>query len=187
MLTRLFGSKEGRIRAEALYASIVAQARQPAFYQAWQVPDTVDGRFEMVALHAFLVMHRLKTAAPAARARGQDLFDTMFADMDRSLREMGAGDLGVGRRVKAMAQGFYGRIAAYENALAAAQPEALAAALRRNVYGTLGANAAPSPRALAALSAYVRAAAAMLARESDDELIAGRVRFPATERPGEWD
>ena len=120
--------------AHDLYGAIVAQARQPVFYSELGVPDTVDGRFEMICLHTFLVLHQLKTDK-ADSAFSQALFDTMFEDMDRNLREMGAGDLGVGRRVKAMAKALYGRIAAYEDGLGGDRSK-LTGALMRNVYAT---------------------------------------------------
>src|SRR5438034_256350 len=103
--------------AELAYRRIVEQARQPGFFNANGVPDTLDGRFELICLHAFLFLHRLKREAPPAERLGQRLFDTMFADFDRSLREMGTGDLIVGREVKRMAQAFFGRIDAYERGL----------------------------------------------------------------------
>ncbi len=139
----------------ALYAAAVARARQPQFYAALQVPDTLDGRFEMVALHVFLQLRHLKSDP----VLGQALFDTLFADMDRALREIGVSDVVIGNRIKEMARGFYGRISAYEAGLA--DPATLPAALRRNVYGTLPeADAA----AIAALADYVcRCDAAMAA------------------------
>lgn len=175
--TTLFRSTRKPAPVADLYEAIVAQARKPAFYTGLGVPDTVNGRFEMVSLHAFLVLRRLKAAASPAAGLGQALFDTMFADMDLSLREMGAGDLGVGRRVKAMAEGFYGRISAYDAALAGADLEALAEALRRNVYGTLKPPDAASADAVAALARYVSASADSLASQDDTELAAGRPRF----------
>jgi cytochrome b pre-mRNA-processing protein 3 len=175
--TTLFRSTRKPAPATDLYEAIVAQARKPAFYAGLGVPDTVNGRFEMVALHAFLVLRRLKAAAPPVAGVGQAVFDTMFADMDLSLREMGAGDLGVGRRVKAMAEGFYGRISAYDSALASADQEALAEALRRNVYGTLKAPDAASAQAVAALARYVSDSANSLASQDDAELLAGKPRF----------
>src|SRR5581483_7180724 len=147
MLSRLFRRGAGQEPPAALlYRSVVEQARRPEFYAAFGVPDTVDGRFDMIALHMFLVLHRLKAADPDL---GQALFDTMFADMDRSLREMGAGDLGVGRRVRAMAEALSGRIAAYDAGLSA-DDAALAGALRRNLYGTVP-DRVPDERALSAL------------------------------------
>jgi cytochrome b pre-mRNA-processing protein 3 len=172
VLTRLFGSKRNEV-AERLYDAIVAQARQPAFYANYGVPDTVDGRFEMISLHMFLVLHRLKREGPAAAELAQDLFDTMFDDMDRSLREMGAGDLGVGKRVRAMGEGLYGRIAAYEAGLAAGDAE-LTEALRRNLFGTVESTLVVA----GPLCAYIRAAAAILAEQPAASLACGTVRFP---------
>ena len=117
-MLRLF-RRSGRERAvDELYATVVAQARQPHFYAAWDVPDTAEGRFEMIALHAFLLLRRLKAERQRTATLAQDFFDLMFADLDRNLREMGIGDTGIGKRVKAMAQSFYGRIAAYDAGLA---------------------------------------------------------------------
>jgi cytochrome b pre-mRNA-processing protein 3 len=144
--------------ARRLYAGLVEQARAPAFYDQLGVPDSLDGRYEMLALHMALTLRRLKREGAATAALAQALFDQMFADMDRSLREIGVGDLSVGKRVKEMARGLYGRIAAYEAGIAGSDP-ALEQALARNVYGTL----APPPRpALAELARYVRRAAAQL-------------------------
>src|SRR5262245_1412590 len=154
MLSRLFRRAPAVPDAAPLYAAAVAQARQPAFYAQQGVPDTVDGRFELVALHVFLVLQRLK-AEPQAAPFAQGLFDTMFGDMDRNLREMGVGDLSVGKKVKAMAQGLYGRIAAYETGLTEGDA-ALQGALRRNLYGTLPDAAAPTEAQLAAMAAYLR-------------------------------
>lgn len=144
-------SDPAREAARRLYGAAVAQARRPEFYAGLGVPDSLDGRFELVALHLFLVLRRLKSH-PDAGAVGQELVDLFVADMDASLREMGAGDLGVGRRVKAMVQALYGRIAAYEAGLAGPR-EGLEAALRRNLFGTAS---EPDGAILAVLAAYVR-------------------------------
>jgi cytochrome b pre-mRNA-processing protein 3 len=117
---------------DALYAKAVAQARKPAFYAHLSVPDTVDGRFDLLALHMFLLLHRLGGEGPFGKKLAQGLFDLMFDDMDRSLREMGVSDMSVGKRVKEMARALYGRIDAYEPCL---KDEAkLASALIRNLY-----------------------------------------------------
>lgn len=166
--------------AALLYRAVVDQARQPRFYSSFGVPDSVDGRFDLIALHMFLVLHRLKREDEAARQFSQELFDTMFADMDRSLREMGVGDLGVGRRVRAMAEALYGRIAAYEAGLDG-DDAVLTAALRRNLYGTLKASE-PSPAALAAWCEYLRAAVRDLAGQTLQRLQSGDVTFPAIPR-----
>jgi cytochrome b pre-mRNA-processing protein 3 len=173
----LFGLRSaGEARAAtALYASILDRAREPHFFASLGVPDTVDGRFETLALHAFLVLLRLKSEpSEAATGLSRALLEAFFADMDRSLREMGAADLGVGRRVKAMAQALFGRIGAYEKALAEAGDAALEAALRRNLYGTID---MPRLADLATLARYVRRQHAALAAQPFSELRAGRVEF----------
>jgi cytochrome b pre-mRNA-processing protein 3 len=172
MRTVLLGFSRHNPAADALYAALVEQARQPAFYAKLGVPDTVDGRFEMVALHMFLVLHRLKGEG-AVDMLGQALFDTMFADMDRSLREMGVSDLSVGRHVKNMAKALYGRVAAYESGLADPTDVALGEAIRRNVYGTVAIPPDPTP-----LATYLRASVAALAAQKAGDLTTGAPRFP---------
>ena len=142
-------------QADELYAKAVAQARQPVFYQAAEVPDTLDGRFDLLALHMFLLLHRLGTEDN--RRLSQALFDLMFADMDRSLREMGVGDMSVGKRVKDMARALYGRIDAYEPALA--DIGKLEQALARNLY----AGAEVKPATLSAMARYVQSQVKALA------------------------
>ncbi|WP_218119119.1 ubiquinol-cytochrome C chaperone family protein [Limimonas halophila] len=149
--------------ARALYDRVVEQARAPVFYRDLGVPDTLDGRFDAIVLHATLVIRRLQRAANPLAERGQALFDTLVDDMDRSLREMGAGDLGVAPRVKRMAQGFYGRFDAYGRALDGEGD--LCDALARNLYGTV---ATPDPRALELMAAYVRREAERLDSMPDD-------------------
>ena len=117
-----------------LYGAAVAAARSPSFYEALNVPDTLDGRFDMVSLHAFLLVRRLGALPPPGPALAQAVFDAMFGDMDVTLREMGVGDLGVGKRVRAMWEGFHGRSAAYQSALDAVDRQALAMSLARNVW-----------------------------------------------------
>ena len=174
-LASLFRPSARRAAVHAAYGRIVARAREPELYSGWGVPDTLDGRFELLALHAFLVLHRLRREHAATADFAQQLFDTMFADLDRALREMGVGDLGIGRRVKQMAAAFYGRIAAYEKGLG--DDAALAGALRRNLYGT----AAPSPAQLAAALRYMKRQAAALAAEPVAALLAGEVGFAPLE------
>ncbi len=158
--------------AELAYRRVVEQARQPGFFVDGGVPDTLDGRFELICLHAFLYLHRLKCEQPRAALFGQRFFDVMLADFDRSLREMGTGDLSVGREVKRMAEAFYGRIVAYQQGLASTDA-ALQPALARNLFGT----APPTPDRLTAMARYVRREAADLDRQSAAELLAGRVSF----------
>jgi len=149
---------------DSLYAKAVAQARLPVFYAEREVPDTVDGRFDLLVLHVFLLLHRLGGDGKAMRAVTQGLFDLMFADMDRSLREMGVSDMSVGKRVKEMARAFYGRVDAYEPALndAAALREALA----RNLYR----GADVSGDSLTAMAHYIQRQVAALAALSSAEI-----------------
>ncbi|HEU5017917.1 MAG TPA: ubiquinol-cytochrome C chaperone family protein [Pseudolabrys sp.] len=156
----------------ALYGTIVTQARLPCFYQDYSVPDTVNGRFDVIVLHLTLVLDRL-AADPALRHFGQALFDLFCADMDHNLREMGVGDLAVPKKMRAFGEAFYGRAAAYREALAGEKAQALVLALQRNVYGGIDAGAAP-----ARLAAYMRRAAGDLAVQDSAALRAGNLRFP---------
>ena len=128
----LFGRGRTERSGYQLYSAAVAAARQPYFYADLGVPDTLDGRFDMVGLHVFLLIRRL-SSDPSATALSQSLFDAMFNDMDVNLREMGVGDLSVGRKVRAMWEALHGRSNAYSQAMQIG-PEALAEALERNVW-----------------------------------------------------
>ena len=176
VLASLFRRRHRRDAVLAVYGEIVAQARRPIFFAQWGVPDTLDGRFEVLALHTFLVLHRLKAEAESTADFAQDLFDTMFADLDRGLREMGATDIGVGRHVKAMARGFYGRIAAYEQGCAG-DDSALQEALRRNLYGTVS----PDPVQVEAIARYVRRQVGALAAQPAARLMEAELPFAAAE------
>lgn len=160
--------------AGALYGTAVAHARDPVFYTDMGVPDTVDGRFEMLTVHVILIVGRLSEGEETVHPLAQALFDTMFEDMDRSLREMGVGDLSVGKHIRRMGQGFYGRAAAYETGLRG-DDAALEEAVRRNLYGTLRDQEIDS----AAIAHYMRLCAVDLAAQSLDALVRGEVRFPA--------
>lgn len=174
MLERLWRRSQIEQRADALYSRAVEQARQPAFYTAMGVPDTVDGRFDMIALHVFLILHRLKQENTRTRVIAQALFDAMFTDMDRGLREMGAGDLGVGRRVKVMARAFYGRVAAYEQGLKSTNPD-LDEAVLRNIFRGGETNRAHA----ISISSYLREQADALDGQAVDALLEGEIRFKA--------
>jgi cytochrome b pre-mRNA-processing protein 3 len=167
--------------AHDLYLSAVAQARQPVFYAEHGVPDSVDGRFDLIVMHVYFLLQPLnkvaggdKTDAAAIRAGeiAQALFDTLFADMDRSLREMGVSDISVGKRVKHMAKSFYGRVAAYDAGLEASQEE-LREALERNLFGTVS----PLPAHLDAMADYLRCQTAHMAAIGEDDALAGRILF----------
>jgi cytochrome b pre-mRNA-processing protein 3 len=145
MLNLLHRSKERRLAAGRIYEALVKRSREPVFFERFGVPDTLDGRFDLLTLHAWLALARLKQDAEMSQA----LVDTIFVGFDEALREMGAGDMGMGRRMKKFANAFYGRLSAYG---AAGDERALQEALVRNLYrGTA------SPCA-AALTAYVLSA-----------------------------
>ncbi len=171
-LFELFSAKRLDEAAHRIYFSLVKQARQPGFYLCCGVPDTADGRFDMIILHAFLLLRRFKKDDEKTAELAQELFDLMFADMDQNLREMGLSDLAVGKRIKGMAAAFYGRVDAYEAGLVV-NDSALGEALRRNLYR----KALPEAGQLAAMAEYMRDEAARLDSAGVDGLIAGNVVF----------
>jgi cytochrome b pre-mRNA-processing protein 3 len=173
MLNVFIRRRPVRDAAEAAYIRIIEQSRQPAFFVVYGVPDTFDGRFELICLHAFFLLYRLKAERPRSAELSQGVFDTMFADFDRSIRELGVGDLSVGKHVKRMARGFYGRIRAYQEGIERGD-RVLNAALARNLYGTMRESAPET----AAMVEYVRRTVAELAGQPAAELLSGRIRFP---------
>ena len=189
LLKRLFGVRRRAEQPEALYAALAAQARRPIFYTDYGIPDTLDGRFDLLVLHAALLLRRLIGGPPAPpsdaaragtgedgetmRALAQEVFDVFFREMDRALREMGVGDLSVPRRVRTMAEVFYGGAMAYDAALAAEDPKALEDALSRNLHPDREA-----PESVPRLARYVRAAAETLGSQPRHDFLAGRLRFP---------
>jgi cytochrome b pre-mRNA-processing protein 3 len=176
MMLRLFRRSPRDDSIAALYGAIVAQAREPAFYEAYGVPDTVSGRLEMIMLHLILVVGRLAAEPKAARQIGQALFDHFCHDMDDNLREMGVGDLAVPRQMRRVGEAFYGRKAAYEAAFAAPDAQALTEALARNVY----AQPAATPGA-ALLADYVRAVRRQLTTQDAHACSGPGITFPAPE------
>ena len=156
----------------ALYGAAVAAARAPFFYEQLGVPDTLDGRFDMVCLYAALLIRRLGGLPPPGPSLAQAVFDAMFADMDVNLREMGVGDLSVGKRVRAMWEGLHGRARAYGEALESADAGALAGALARNVWRGV----APG-KAAGRLAAIAQAQARHLADQPLTALARGKADF----------
>jgi cytochrome b pre-mRNA-processing protein 3 len=156
----------------ALYAAAVAAARDPWLYRALGVPDTLDGRFDLVALHAFLLIHRLQDVPDPGPALAQGVFDAMFSDMDNNLREIGVSDLSVGRRMRAMWEAFHGRAQVYAAAIDAADGPALEASLARNVWrGT------PPDGASATLTRLMLDQVAHLQGQKLAAFAAGKVHF----------
>lgn len=142
MLNLFSRRKERRLAACRIYEALVTRSREPVFFARLAVPDTLDGRFDLLTLHAWLVLARLKDQPHLS----QVLVDTIFVGFDEALRELGAGDIGMGRRMKKFADAFYGRLKAYD---AAGQGEGLDAVLTRDLYR------GDAPPCLAAMTAYV--------------------------------
>jgi cytochrome b pre-mRNA-processing protein 3 len=164
MLSRLF-RKPANINPVPLYMALIAWARDPWFFTAGQVPDTLDGRYDMMALMVSLALRRLERDGEAHRAFGAALMETFVADMDESMREVGVGDLGVGKHVRRMAEGFVGRYGAYR----AAESEAdWQAALGRNLYRDV---VAVPPALLLRIAALQE----QLNSLHDDDIIAGHI------------
>jgi cytochrome b pre-mRNA-processing protein 3 len=178
----------GRLRAQRaalqaaahrLYRDLVAAARTPGFFRDLGVPDTPEGRFEMIGLHAALVLLRLQREGAAGRALGQALFDVMFADMDQSLRELGIGDLGVGKQVKRLAGQFYARLRSLDAILCTGEADRLGAMLGADVW-----RGGPAPRAeqVAALADYLLRSGRRLDDQSAAALLRGEAAFARLER-----
>src|SRR5580658_4871167 len=176
MILRLFQSGSDQRSIRDLYGMIVAQARTAAFYDGYGVPDTLEGRFDLIVLHLVLVLDRLGRVNGAARGLGQKLFDVFCRDLDDNLREMGVGDLTVPKRMRGFAEAFYGRQAAYLAALSAADEQVLEKALTRNIFQ--GSDIGPGAVRLAR---YARAALRQFGTQDDGALLRGEVVFPKPE------
>lgn len=162
-----------------VYEAVIARSREPVFYIDHGVADTVDGRFDMIALHVCLILRRLRRAGRSGEDFSQPLFDLMFMDMENNLREMGIGDMGIPKRMRKLIKAFYGRAGAYGDALDLEYPRgrenALTEALSRNLYR----ENIPKQETLEAMARYVDAVAADLEDQAVENLVAGKVRFAA--------
>ena len=165
---RLFGKRESAELPRPLYAAIIAEARAPAWYRDGAVPDTLDGRFDMVAAVLALVLLRLEHLGDAAREPSARLAELFVTDMDGQLRQSGIGDIIVGKHIGRMMAALGGRLGAYRDGLAGGDLEE---ALRRNVYR----GAEPAPAALAFSADRIRTLAARLAAKPLDALLAGQL------------
>lgn len=166
-----------RQTAGDVYSQIMGQARQPVFYEQLCVPDTVEGRLELVTIHVHAVMRRMRHLGPIAGPASQELVQYMFDDLDRSIREIGVGDMSMGKYMKRLGKNFYGRAEAYDQSLDAGDTGALRATLRRNVLATSDASASAQERASHALADYV--VALNTGMESYDLMgLAGPLSFP---------
>ncbi len=157
---------------DALYGAIVAQARTPVFYRGYAVPDTVNGRLDLLMLHLALVFERLSQAGKDPAALGQALFDRFCQDMDDHLREQGVSDLKVPKDMRQLGAAFFGRHGTYMKALKSRDRDALQAGLRRNIYSGAGRETG------ARLAAYMVAAMDSLNGQAAERLCAGEVFWP---------
>lgn len=180
--SRLFLPKAISEAAHHAYVVLAEYSRAPRFYRDLGVADTLDGRFDMMALVVGIAIRRLKqddtlTGKQSKRRHqlAQELFDYMFDDMDRALREIGVGDLSIGKKVKKMAHAFYGRADVYGKALDASDPQAqkqaLTQALERNLYRGI----APSDEVIAAMATEVFELAEKLAAVPFDDWLDKRL------------
>lgn len=173
MILSLFRKNTATDAVYGVYRAIVAQSRQPVFYAEWGVPDTVTGRFDMISLHMALVFRRLRMSE-ASKDFSQAVFDLFFKDMDRSLREMGAGDLGVPKKIQKMGNLFFGLLAAINEAMDRSDREALAAVFSRNIFAGAGMDHART------LADYARELDNTLMAQPVDSIIGGTVTFGTT-------
>jgi cytochrome b pre-mRNA-processing protein 3 len=172
MLKRLFKPRPAQAAGRALYARTVTQSRTPALYAELGAPDTVEGRFELYSLHVYLLLERLKGQGEQAAETAQALFDTYLSALDHALREMGVGDLSVGKKMRKLGEAFYGRIGSLEDALSALPDTSdLQAMLERTVYE--GADASGAPR----LAAYVLQQREALRAQPVERLYGGEVEW----------
>lgn len=171
MILSLFRKNTATAPVYAVYNAIVAQSRQPFFYADWAVPDTVTGRFDMISLHLALLFRRLRAESGSQKEFSQAVFDLFFKDMDRSLREMGVGDLGVPKRIQKMGNIFFGLLAAMNEAMDRNDAKALQAVLSRNIF-----DGATGPH-VAALAAYLMAEDGALAAQPTDAITGGNLHF----------
>jgi cytochrome b pre-mRNA-processing protein 3 len=157
MIFNIFKSRPQRKAALIIYAAISEGSRNPKIYLDFGVPDTAEGRFESLSLHLSLILRRLKELPTPALDLSKELVDHFFHDLDGALRTLGVSDVSVGKKIKPLAQAFYGRAKALDEALAQNNPQALTDVLSRNV---LGDENAPTG---ASLATYVQAAISTLA------------------------
>ena len=174
MLKTLFKPSPEKLAGRALYTAISAAARRPALYVEAGAPDSPEGRFELYLIHLVLVVHRLKGEGAQATVVSQAAFDAFLRGLDDGLREMGVGDLSVGKKMRKLGEVIYGRMKAYDDCLAMEQPATgLQALVTRTLFADVDASGAP------AVAAYVLQASEDLARQPLSALVSGTVSFPA--------
>jgi cytochrome b pre-mRNA-processing protein 3 len=174
MLTWLKSGRERRQVARSLYGSSVTAARVRVFYAQWGVPDTLQGRFEMVALHVVLALRRLGAEGEAGHRLGVALTEAFVVDMDDGMRELTFGDLAVPREIKRAAAALFDRHSAYLAGLAAASDMSLAEALEAQLAYLAPGGGLDARQ----LSEYVKRCAAELDAQPAAQILAGRMAWP---------
>lgn len=159
MLQNLFRPRTRERLGEPLYELAVRQAREPAFYTTLGVADRIDARFELYTLHVLLLVMRLRDEGERGSDAAQALFDTYVSALDHALRELGVGDISVGKKMRKLGEAMYGRMTAYEPPLRDGDAPALAAGLARNVFES------DDPAVGDALAGYALASRARLAAQ----------------------
>ena len=173
MILNLFRKKPAAEAVYAVYAAIVAQSRQPKFYAEWGVPDTVTGRFDMICLHLSLLFRRLRAEGREVGEFAQAVFDLFFKDMDRSLREMGVGDLAVPKKIQKMGSVFYGLMTNLSEAMDRGDRAEVEAVIRRNLFD--GSETAAAGK----LAEYLLAEAGTLAAQPTASIVGGSIELGA--------
>ena len=173
-LLGLFAPRPAIAAGRRLYTAAVAQARRPALYQTLGAPDTTEGRFELYTLHVVLLLHRLKGQGAQAAETGQGLFDAYLRGLDDALREMGVGDLSVGKKMRKLGEAFYGRAKSYDSALDALPDRVPLTAIIGRTAGVEGADPAP-------LVDYAVRARAALAEQPLSSILEGDASWPPIE------
>ena len=173
LLEGLFAPRPAKLAGRKLFAAVSAQARSPVLYSQGEAPDTPEGRFEIYALHVLLVLHRLKGEGPRATETAQALFDTFLKNLDEGLREMGVGDLSVGRKMRKLGEAIYGRVKGYDAALQELPDEA---ALRRLIGRTLFADEAAVQSG--PIARYAAASSDRLRAQPLDQVLDGELSWP---------
>ncbi len=178
-MANIFGIYLGQERqekkmADALYANIVSAARNPNLYGTQKVPDTANGRFELIILHIFMLFRRLQDDEAKVQSIKQKTFDRFLEDMDVNLREIGVGPDGVPKRIQKMLENFYGRAAAYQKALETNDLNKIAEVIARNFYTDNDA----SKLGATMLAKYVSKSVAYLEAQDIEILLNSNFNFP---------
>lgn len=162
--------------AYVLFTEIVAQARSPEFYANWQVADTLDGRFDLIILHVSIVVNRLEACGDNKEVALliRYLQEVMFDNMDMSLRELGVGDMSVGKKVKIMAEAYYGRIAAYRQAI---RSDDMASEIKESLARNIYREQMPDDAILESLACYVERQVRSLEDQTVEDLLSAKLIF----------